>query len=389
MIDYRQKLLDLAFVENMRELPMIQHQGRWIIRKGGQKMLNLSSNDYLGIASDSALRHEFLHWAMEQELPLSSSSSRLLTGNFSVYADLEQLLAKSYGREAALVFNSGYHANTGILQALTDKHDIVIADKLVHASLIDGMILSGATFFRYRHLDYDHLEYILEKELLHFERAFIVTESIFSMDGDVADLPRLVALKRKYPNVMLYVDEAHAVGVRGRQGLGVAEESGCIMDIDLLVGTFGKSMASLGAFVVCNDLIRSYLVNTMRPLIFSTALPPLQVAWTSFLFRRLPAMQTRREHLRAISQRLAKALAGWGGEISNSHIVPCIVGENKPCVWMAEQLQRKGFYCLPVRPPTVPHGTSRIRFSLTADMEEEEIYVLLNCIEECADDMER
>ena len=381
MRDYRKILEDLAEAGGLRTIPPIRHEGRWVVKEG-ERLLNLSSNDYLGLASDESLRREFLLWALEQPLPLSSSSSRLLTGNFPPYDELESLLAESYGREAALLFNSGYHANTGILPALADKQTLIIADKLVHASIIDGMRLSGVTFVRYRHQDYSQLRQILLRESARYEQLFVVTESIFSMDGDTADLQQLVELKHEFPKVLLYVDEAHAVGVRGYNGLGLAEEMNCIPEIDLLVGTFGKALASMGAFVVCSQALRDYLVNTMRPLIFSTALPPLQIAWTAFLFKHLPEMQSRRNRLQMWSRRLAEALAGRGGERSASHIVPYILGKNKACVEAAELLQRKGFYCLPVRPPTVPPGTARIRFSLTADMEEEELAQLLACIGE-------
>ena len=376
MKDYQKILHELAANGSLRSLPHAVHQGKWI-EQDGQRMLNLSSNDYLGLANDRDLRNEFLDWLRDSDCPLSSSSSRLLTGNFTEYEVLEQLLAETFGREAALVFNSGYHANTGILPALADKQTLLVADKLVHASIIDGLLLSGTSFLRYRHNDYEHLEQILQKETPRYEQVIVATESVFSMDGDVADLNRLVALKHNYPNVLLYVDEAHAIGVRGSRGLGVAEECGCLQDIDLLVGTFGKAMASMGAYLLCSQEIRTYLINTMRPLIFSTALPPAQIAWTTFLFRRLPQMNVRRQHLAAISRKLAAALMGHGGEISRSHIVPFIIGANEDCVLTAEELRRHGFYCLPVRPPTVPKGTSRIRFSLTADVTTEEMDALL------------
>lgn len=339
-------------------------------------MLNLSSNDYLGLASRTDLYDAFFDEWKEKGYPLSSSSSRLLTGNFTVYGELEQLMAERFDREAALLFNSGYHANTGILPALADKHTLILADKLVHASLIDGILLSGAPFLRYRHNDYNQLEMLLKKHAGQYEQIFIVTESIFSMDGDVADLPRLVELKKSYPDILLYVDEAHAIGVRGKNGLGIAEEQDCIQDIDLLIGTFGKALASMGAYVICSRTIREYLVNCMRPLIFSTALPPIQIAWTRFIFERLPQFGELREKLALTGHLLAGALKGKGGEISESHIIPFIVGENKECILKAEELQRKGFYCLPVRPPTVPKGTARIRFSLTAEVTSEQIIQL-------------
>lgn len=375
MKDYQSILSQLEENGNLRRLPDIVHKGQWI-EKDGQTMLNLSSNDYLGLASDTGLNEAFLEEWKEKGYPLSSSSSRLLTGNFKVYGELEQLMAERFDREAALLFNSGYHANTGILPALADKQTLILADKLVHASLIDGILLSGAPFLRYRHNDYNQLEILLKKHAGEYEQIFIVTESIFSMDGDVADLRRLAELKKSYPDILLYVDEAHAIGVRGKSGLGIAEEQDCVQDIDLLVGTFGKALASMGAYVICSRTIREYLINRMRPLIFSTALPPAQIAWTRFVFERLPQFGALREKLALTSHLLTGALEGRGGEISESHIIPYIVGENKDCIMKAEELQRKGFYCLPVRPPTVPKGTARIRFSLTAEVTTEQIIQL-------------
>ena len=372
METYKVLLETLERAGNLRSLPLIEPHDKWIIRDG-RKMLNLSSNDYLGLSRDMQLRKEFLTWAMEEYLPLSSTSSRLLTGNYPVYTELEELLASAYGKESALVFNSGYHANVGILPALADKETLILADKLVHASLIDGIRLSGATYKRFRHQDYEQAEQILQASVRTYKRIILVTESIFSMDGDIADLHRLVRLKQEYPNVLLYVDEAHAIGVRGKTGLGIAEESGTLPDIDLLVGTFGKALASMGAFVACSRLLHDVLVNRMRPLIFSTALPPLQVAWTSYLFQLLPHMEERRKHLQRLSASVAQALQGKGGEISSSHIIPYIVKDSEDCLRLAEFLQRKGFYCLAIRPPTVPQGTARLRLSITADLDEENI----------------
>lgn len=376
MKNYTALLAQLADAGALRSLPEVEHEGKYIV-KGGRRMLNLSSNDYLGLASRADLRQEFIDRLRASDTPLSASSSRLLTGNFADYTRLERLMAERFGREAALLFNSGYHANTGILPALADKQTLVLADRLVHASLIDGIRLSGAPFLRFRHNDYMHLAELLAKHATAYEQVMVVTESLFSMDGDVADLRRLVALKEAYPNVLLYVDEAHAIGARGASGLGIAEEQGCLGGIDLLVGTFGKAMASMGAYVVCSRVIREYLVNTMRPLIFSTALPPAQVAWTHFLFERLHTFAAERERLATTSLLLRNALKGHGGETSESHIIPFIVGENRACIERAEALQSGGFYSLAVRPPTVPKGTARIRFSLTADITREETEQLI------------
>ncbi|RHJ82536.1 8-amino-7-oxononanoate synthase [Parabacteroides sp. AM08-6] len=376
MKDYTCLLEELKINGNFRQFPEVTHSGKWI-EKEGHRMLNLSSNDYLGLATRQDLRATFMEQLADTDLPFSSSSSRLLTGNFAIYKDLEKLISERFGRESALLFNSGYHANTGILPALADKQTLIIADKLVHASIIDGILLSGAPFTRYKHNDYEQLERLLAKASGQYEQVIIVTESVFSMDGDVADLPHLVALKKKYKDTLLYVDEAHAIGVYGSDGLGIAEEQHCIGDIDLLVGTFGKALASMGAYLLCSRVIRDYLINTMRPLIFSTALPPVQIAWSRFLFEKLPDFSSERRQLFRKSRKLSEKLNGKGGEISNSHIIPFIIGENEACIQKALELQRKGFYCLPVRPPTVPKGTSRIRFSLTANITDEEINELI------------
>lgn len=379
---YAAELGRLEATGSLRALPQAESRGRWISRDG-RRMLNLSSNDYLGLAAEQSLAEEFadsLHSTSSGGgwLPLSSSSSRLLTGNHEAYGALEERLAAMYGRESALVLSSGYHMNSGVLPALCDRRTLILADKLVHASLIDGIRLCEGRCIRFRHQDYAQVESILEKEAGAYERIFIVTESIFSMDGDLAPLQRLVEIKRRWPSVMLYVDEAHAVGVRGANGLGLAEECGCIGDIDLLCGTFGKALASVGAYVVCDRVIKEYLVNKMRTLIFTTALPPVNVAWSLFVMERLQQFGGRREHLDRISSEVRKAFALRGMQMpSGSHIIPMIIGSSADAVLRAEDMQRHGFYVLPIRPPTVPEGTSRLRFSLTASLKEEDIAKLI------------
>ena len=373
MMKEGQTLCALAREGNLRTLPEVRHDGIWI-EQDGRRMLNMSSNDYLGLASDATLQDEFWQSLPERDRLLSASSSRLLTGNFDVHQELETLLAERFGRESTLTFSSGYHLNTGILPAVADAHTLILADKLVHASLIDGIRLSSATCIRYRHQDYRQLQSLLEKHRTNFERMIIVTESVFSMDGDVAPLAALVELKKAFPNVMLYVDEAHAIGVRGKRGLGIAEEQGCLADIDFLCGTFGKALASVGAYVVCSRLMHDYLVNRMRTLIFTTALPPLNVAWTKFVFSRLDGWEDRRIRLASMAEKVRGAVRQAGYPCpSESHIVPLVVGESEKTVLKAAEMQRKGFYVLPVRPPTVPAGTSRLRLSLTAALPDAEV----------------
>ena len=377
---FKQQLEQLSAKNQYRSIPDLVHQGRYITREN-RKMLNMSSNDYLGLASNENLRQSFLQQYADNFPSFTSSSSRLLTGNFPVYTDLEQFIAQRFQRESALLFNSGYHANLGILPALTTTKSLILADKLVHASMIDGIRLSQCEFFRYRHNDYEHLKSLLEKNAGKFDRTFIVTESVFSMDGDVADLNYLAQLKTQFPNTYLYVDEAHAIGVYGKNGLGIAEQANVIADIDLLVGTFGKALASMGAYVVCDQILKECLINQMRPLIFSTALPPFNVAWTHFIFERLPQFSKERTHLEQLSAFLRQEVEHRTQIMpSQTCIVPYILGENDATLAKAKDLQEQGYYCLPIRPPTVPKGTSRIRLSLTADMTMDEVKQFVACL---------
>lgn len=368
--DYAAKLDELKQQGNLRQFTSNIQQGRYIEIKN-HTMLNLSSNDYLGLASDIKLREQFFEETPNELRIMSSSSSRLLTGNFPEYEQLEGSLRQAFQGRAALLFNSGYHMNIGILPALCDSKTLILADKLVHASMIDGIRLSIAKYVRYRHNDLDHLTQLLQTYHADetFDRIIVVTESIFSMDGDETDLAALVRIKKQFAKVMLYVDEAHAIGVRGEQGLGCAEQYGVIDDIDLLVGTFGKALASVGGYLICHPIIREYLINSMRPLIFSTAQPPICMAWTDFIFQKVLTLKNERQHLSNISRYLQQAVLSKCFDCpSTSHIVPVIIGESQKTVDKATQLQQAGFYIMPVRPPTVPKQSSRLRISLSTQV---------------------
>ena len=380
---YTRKLDIIKESGNYRILREIEHNG-FLIHADGKEMLNLSSNDYLGLSSNPRLLDEFRAETDVMALAYSAASSRLLSGNHQYYKMLEDDLADIYDKEAALVFNSGYHANIGILPALAGKHDLIVADKLVHASIIDGLRLSDAQMLRYRHLDYDHLRNLLLHHREEYENVFIVTESIFSMDGDVADLQQLCEIKKEF-DAFLYVDEAHAIGVRGTNGLGCCEEQACTEEIDFIVGTCGKAFASMGAFVVCEQMFREYLINTQRSLIFTTALPPVNVAWTRFILNRMPDFYDLRLKLAKVSERLKSVLNEKGFETrGNSHIVPMVCGSNENSIEMANLLQENGFFALPVRYPTVPKNEARIRFSLNASIPMEDyecLFEFLECLE--------
>jgi 8-amino-7-oxononanoate synthase len=357
-----------------RTLKTIEQDANGYCEFRGSRMLNLSSNDYLGLASNKSLKKEFMDLCLQNAYHLSfgSSSSRLLTGNTSLYDETEAVLKNWYGSEVALFFNSGYHANAGILPALTDKQDLILSDKLCHASIIDGILLSHAEQVRYRHTDYEHLESILKKRRHQYKNVFIVSESVFSMDGDEADLKRLVSIKEQY-DAILYVDEAHAVGAMGPKGLGLCEVSGVTQQIDILIGTMGKAMASVGAYAILNDTLKKVLVNKARTLIFTTALPSINMAWSKFVIERMPYFSVQREQLNKLVKQCNQQLSDMGFAPSNGYIIPIVVGENQVAVQLAEYLQTKGYLVFPIRPPTVPNGTARLRMSLTANLQYENL----------------
>jgi 8-amino-7-oxononanoate synthase len=375
------ELEKLKAMQRFRAIPATGERSGRFITVGGRQLLNLSSNDYLGLGADRELFGSFIAGIRDDRFDdgryaMTSSSSRLLTGHHPVCDELEAALAAAYGSEAALVFNSGYHANTGILPALATRHDLILSDKLNHASIIDGLRIAEAEYRRFRHADCDHLEELLQAAGDRYRQIFIVTESVFSMDGDLADLCRLVDLKRRYGAVLI-VDEAHGVGVFGSRGLGLCEAAGVTREIDIIVGTFGKSLASVGAYAVMRGLFREYLVNTMRTLIFTTALPPMALAWSLATFRRQLEMQPEREHLLDLAATLRTRLREDGFDApGESHIVPVVLGEDRRAVAMASALREAGFHALPVRPPTVPENSARLRFSLRADLTGNDIAAL-------------
>lgn len=364
----------------MRELPFIHYAERLRTANAFRQLpplqpasyeldKNLMSNDYLALAYDLDLRRQFWQAIDRESLALGSTGSRLMSGNYEEALELERLLAKSFGKERALLFNSGYHANVGIIASLKAMPSIhIVVDRLCHASIYDGIVLSGKPFSRFRHNDLDHLEAILQKILSKSSGPILViAESLYSMDGDMPDLCALVELKKRYPQLLLYLDEAHAIGVRGASGLGLAEEKGVIADIDLLVGTFGKALAGMGAYLVASKAIIEYMINQSRSFIFSTMLPPLQVAWNSFVFTRLDTFTTRRSQLATIAATFRSQLASKGyPSLGESHIIPIHTHGKVASQQLAQRLNAKGYAVKAILAPTVPEGSERLRVSLTA-----------------------
>ena len=355
-------------------LQQIEQQGnlRKIPSEPAEELIDLSSNDYMSIASNRSFFEEFYNQCDKNDIYMSSSASRLLSQKQKDYDALECLLKDLYKKEI-LLFNSGYHANTGTISAIAAGNTLIVADKLVHASIIDGITLSRRDFLRFRHNDITHLRTILSKKASEYDRIIVVAESIYSMDGDICDLNSLVALKEEYPNVILYVDEAHGFGVRGKYGLGIAEESGLISQIDIIIGTFGKAAASTGAFTATSATLKKFLTNKARSFIFSTALPPVSCLWTKFVVEKLTGMSDERKRLLETSEYLNEKFSAYNGNIrSHSQIVPLITGSSNKAVALSKELLKRGYIALPIRKPTVPEGTERIRFSLNAKFRKEQ-----------------
>ncbi len=376
LVDLKKELDELDREGLRRRLPPIEALEGPRLKIRGRWLLNLASNDYLGLAQEISSEE-----ATVLAQKIGAGAARLLSGNHPLYILLEKELERLYSRPA-LVFSSGYLANLAIISTLCGPKDVVFADKLVHASLIDGLRLSGAHFHRYAHLDLDHLERLLQKHRHRYRRALIVTESVFSMDGDVPDLHGLIALKRRY-EALLLVDEAHAVGVFGKRGLGVGEELGVLSEIDLLLGTFGKALGSYGAFLITWPEIKDYLVTKARPFIFTTALPPLVVAASYLGLKRAIESPQKRRRLRALARWFREKLEDLREDFSvETPIVPFLVGENEKALLLAKRLFEAGFYAPAIRPPTVPPGTARLRLSLRADLSERDLAPLFSLLME-------
>ena len=351
-------------------LEMIEREGlaRALEPGGG---IDFTSNDYLGLSASPGFREKVL-CNIDREV-LSAPASRLLRGTHPRHLELEEKLAEFKGTEAALIFPTGYQANLGLLTSLLGPEDRVLSDELNHASIIDGLRLSGAQKHIYRHIDPGELE----KELARPHpggKTFIVTESYFSMDGDIAPLERYTALAAKY-SASLLVDDAHATGIFGpHRGSGLAEELGIERDCAAIVSTFGKALGGFGAFVAGSRMLVDWLINRSRPFIFTTATPPLLLAMMEAGLE-LCAEAAPRTRVHSLAGKLRNSLADGGIDCSSSSgpIVPIVVGGNEAALEAARALQERGLDVRAVRPPTVAPGSSRLRISVHADHAEADI----------------
>lgn len=372
---FQEHLEDLQARQLRRALkPANGPQGAWI-DLDGRRILNFSSNDYLGLAADPRLA-DAARQALEQE-GVGAGASRLISGHLSAHRRLEQTLAEFKKTEAALVFSTGYMANVGILSSILDRDDVVFSDRLNHASIVDGIILSRAQLKRYPHADMEALEDLL-KVSDQRQKKLIVTDSVFSMDGDIAPLDRIVDLAERY-GALVMVDEAHGLGVMGQSGRGVVEHFGVSDRIDIQMGTLSKAAGCLGGYVCGSRRLIDYLVNAARSFIYTTALPPMVAAASRRGIEIIRDEPQRRERLWHLTGRLRQGLLEMGLDVMRSQtpIVPVLLGDQERAVACAEDLLGQGIWCPAIRPPTVPAQTSRLRVTVTAAHTDEDIDRLL------------
>lgn len=347
------------------------------IRIGDRYYLNFSSNDYLDFANHPRVIQAALE-ALDR-YGAGSGSSRLVTGTLDLHTDVEERLAVFKGFPAALLFGSGYLANLGVIASLVGRDDTIYADRLIHASLIDAALLSRARLLRYHHNDLEHLSTLLRSHA--HGKKLIVTESVFSMDGDIAPLREIADLATEH-GAMLVVDEAHAVGVLGPGGRGLISELSLQDQVTVCVGTLSKALGSYGGFAACSERMRDYLVNRARTFIYSTALPPpvLGAALGAIALLEghpgLPEILRNRASLfRGLLQR-----AGLNTLNAQTQIVPVVTGTNQTALTLSERLRERGILAVAIRPPTVPEGGSRLRFSVTLAHEERDLISTANTV---------
>lgn len=338
--------------DNFRELKHSKISSKFL-NLNGKNLLNLGSNDYLGIASSVALRDEFLKICLDKDWYFGSGASRLVYTSSDEFERLESWFESKFNKKA-LIFNSGYCANLSCISALNDSDTLFLADKLIHASMIDALKLANANFKRYAHNDNEALESLIKQNQGNVKRIIILSEAIFSMDGDRADIEFMLSLKRRYDNVMLYIDEAHSFFALSE--LGICGDMGC--DIDFILVTLSKAVGSSGAVILSSGEFKDIFINSARSLIYSTSIPAINVAWSNFILAK--DHSKRRENLANLINFL---------NLNSTHICPFVVGENTKALELSNALNELGYFVPAIRPPTVPKGKARLRISLRADLE--------------------
>jgi 8-amino-7-oxononanoate synthase len=362
--DWIQPILDEAKHQGLERAARVYPEAGGKIKMDGKEVLNFSSNDYLDLARH---RHvvDCARAALDQ-YGVGSTASRLVTGTLPIHEELEARLAQEKGYESALVFGSGYLANAGTIPVLAGRDDVIFADKLVHASMIDACKLSGAKLVRFAHNDIQALENRLEQFPDIGNRRLVITESVFSMDGDIAPLSEIAALSEKH-GAMLMVDEAHSSGTFGPHGAGLIREHGLEKSITVSMGTLSKAFAGYGGFVACSENLRKLLVNSARAFIYTTAPPPAVIGAALGIMDVLAASPNLGHVLQANAAYFRSLLhdAGLDTMQSQSQIIPILIGDNAKAVAISQRLRGQGIIASAIRPPTVPAGTARLRLSIT------------------------
>jgi len=373
----RPKIPSSKPVVNTRKLTPIDTRYKGQVCINGQSYVQLSANDYLGLSTHPQLIQQ-AQSALE-EYGFGSTGSRLLSGDYTLTHVLEKKLSDFLNKEACLLFNSGYQLNTGVLPTLLTDKDVVFADKHCHASLIDGLLTSGATVYRYAHQNLEHLHTLITKHRASFEGAFIVSETLFSMDGDITDLPALIQFKKQF-SCSIYIDDAHGFGLYGSKGQGLTD--GFADKIDYIVGTFGKACGSSGAFIACDTYTAQLLINNCRSFIYSTALPLPVIAWNLGVVNLLPELTTERQYVQNLAylckQSFTQHALNFTGE---GHIISVITESSEQAELLASTCQKAGFWVLPIRPPTVPKNKSRVRLCLSPFITEMQLHELCDVIQ--------
>jgi len=362
-----------------RDLAQVEARDARTISIGGKTFINFASNDYLALRFHPLLIERARAWAMQHGV--GSGASRLVTGNLDLFGGLESKVAALKRKPAALIMASGFQANASILQSLFDRsvlgaEPLVFSDRLNHASIHFGCAASGVREIRYRHCDPIHLDAVLRRHRGDKRPKFIVTESVFSMDGDVAPFAEIGRLAGEH-SALLIVDDAHATGILGEGGRGLSGEA------DLVIGTFSKALGAFGAYVACSTTLREYLINQCAGLIYSTALPPPVLGAIDAALNLLTSLDAEREHVADLAERFrhgARAL-GYVTGASATHIVPLVAGTNHAALTLSERLRNAGYFATAIRPPTVPGGSARLRLAFTAAHSKDDVDGLLRALE--------
>lgn len=372
-VDFIDKALAIRKSNHLlRRLKKITPLSEVEIEVDGKKMLNFCSNDYLGLSRHPLLKRRAVDFI--NRYGAGSTASRLVCGNYECFDIVEKKLSCLTGQESALVFNSGFQANVSLMPALADRESLILSDVLNHNSIVQGCLLSRCHVKTFRHNNLNHLEEILRGEKREkYSRIIIVTESIFSMDGDTCDIDNLVKLADQYDS-LLVLDEAHASGVAGKNGMGL----GSGKNIDIVMGTFSKAAGSFGAYVGSDRIVREYLVNFCYGLIYTTALPPSVLGTIDGALDLIPEMDKDRERLMSISRDFRERLADLGYDTgrSTTHIIPVMIGNESDALRLSDWLEENNVLAMTFRPPTVPVGESRIRLALTAAHTREHVDLL-------------